>query len=152
MAGSDYDYGDGRGTHARFRRPGALDVAADGVCYVADTGNNAIRRIDPDGTVTTLAGEPRGGDAEGTGPSVGLRWPTGIAAGADGTIWVVDHGNGAVRRIGTHNESHTVLRLSGLRWPVGVAVRSDGALAVTGTALYDLQRPAACLLVTRSVP
>jgi len=147
VAGSIYDYGDGRGPCARFRRPAALDVGADGACYVADTGNNAIRRIDPDGVVTTLAGEPPGGDGDGTGRGIGLRWPTGITVGADDTISVADHGNGAVRRIATDGESHTTLRLSGLRWPVGVALRSEGALVATGTALCDLGHPEACLMV-----
>ena len=147
VAGSIYDYGDGRGPDARFRRPAALDVVADGTCYVADTGNNAIRRIQPDGTVTTLVGEPPGGDGDGTGRDIGLRWPTGIAVGADGTVWIADHGNGTVRRIAAWGESHTMLRLSGLRWPVGVALRSDDTLVVTGTALSDPGRPEACLLV-----
>lgn len=146
VAGSNYDYGDGRGTQARFRRPGALTVDDNGTCWVADTGNNVIRRIDPDGVVTTLAGEPSGGDSDGTGPRIGLRWPTGIAVGADGAVWVADHGNGAVRRVAANGASHTLLRLTGLRWPLHLAFAGDGTLFLTATALNGSYRPEACLM------
>jgi DNA-binding beta-propeller fold protein YncE len=147
VAGSIYDYGDGRGAAARFRRPAALDVDAEGTCYVADTGNNAVRRITPDGAVMTLAGAPPGGNGDGVGVGVGLRWPTGIAAGPGGVVWVADHGNGALRRIGPAGESCTSLRLAGLRWPVSVALRTDGTPVVAGAALYDVHAPEACLMV-----
>ncbi|HZU81146.1 MAG TPA: hypothetical protein VE991_14605, partial [Acidimicrobiales bacterium] len=88
LAGSIYDYGDGHGAAARFRRPAAIDFDDDGVLYVADAGNNAIRAITPDGLVTTVAGSPPGGDNDGLGAEVGLRWPTGIAVDADGSLWV----------------------------------------------------------------
>lgn len=147
VAGSIYDYGDGRGPHARFRRPAALDVDAEGTLCVADTGNNAIRRVAPEGVVTTLAGEPPGGDSDGSGRGVGLRWPTGIAAGADDSVWVADHGNGALRQITAAGESTTEHRLSGLRWPTVVAWRGDGRVVVAGAALYDAHMPEACLMI-----
>jgi glucose/arabinose dehydrogenase len=49
-------YINARGEFARFARPGGIAVAQDGVIFVADTYNNAIRRITSDGAVTTLAG------------------------------------------------------------------------------------------------
>lgn len=147
VAGSIYDYGDGQGAHARFRRPAALDVGADGMLYVADTGNNSLRVITPDGGVTTLAGEPTGGDSDGIGPGIRLRGPTGIAVGHDGVVWVVDHDNGVLRRIDTEGEGETRLRLSGRRWPVAVALRGDGAPVLAIAALYDERAPEACLTV-----
>jgi hypothetical protein len=149
VARSIYDYGDGRGTDAYFRRPTALDVDAEGICYVADTGNNTIRIIDPNGTVTTLAGALPGGDANGVGRDVGLRWPT-IAVGPDGTIWIADHGNGAIRRLGPNRESRSVYRFSGRTWPVSVAWHGNGTLVVSGIALYDLRRPEAWLLMVKA--
>jgi streptogramin lyase len=80
---------------------------------------------------------------------VGLCWPTGIAAGPGGVVWVADHGNGALRRIGPAGESSTSLRLAGLRWPVSVVLLTDGTLVVTGAALYDVHAPEACLMVVR---
>jgi sugar lactone lactonase YvrE len=147
VAGSIYDYGDGHGTHARFRRPAALAVDAEATLYVADTGNNAIRRVDLGGVVTTLAGEPPGGERDGSGRNVGLRWPTGIATGADGSLWVADHGNGALRHITAGGESTTEHRLSGLRWPTAVALRNDGKVVMAGDALYDAHVPQACLMI-----
>jgi sugar lactone lactonase YvrE len=147
IAGSIYDYGDGRGPHARFRRPGALDIDAHGTCYVADTGNNAIRRITPDGEVTTLAGAPPGGDRDGNGGNVGLRWPTGIAAADDGSVWVADHGNGSVRHITAAGKSRTPLKLSGLRWPTVVAMHGTSRVVVAGVALADGHVPETYLMI-----
>jgi len=145
LAGSIYDYGDGRGPGGRFRQPLALDVDADGTCYVADTGNNAVRRIAPDGQVTTVAGSPPGGDADGVGVEVGLRWPTGIAVGHGGHLWVADHGNGAVRRIEQTGVSTTTLRLTGRRWPGAMALTPDGEVVVVAVVLDDVRLPQTCL-------
>ncbi|GEM_PF-1585122 len=145
VAGSIYDYGDGLGREARFRRPEAIDVSHDGTCYVADTGNHAIRRISPNGEVTTVAGEPPGGDCDGVGRGVGLRWPTGIALGADGSIWVADHGNSAVRRIDAQGSSTTMLRRNDECWPAFVARRGT-AVIVAATAASDDHVSQACLV------
>lgn len=150
LAGSIYDYGDGRGPAARFRRPAALDVDAQGSCYVADTGNNAVRRITPDGEVTTLAGSPPGGDSDGVGEDVGLRWPSGLAVGRDGCLFVADYGNGALRRIDPAGASTTCLRLSGRRWPAAVALRPDGEVLVAAVGLDDVRRPRACFFPVES--
>jgi DNA-binding beta-propeller fold protein YncE len=146
LAGSIYDYGEGRGPHGRFRAPLALDVARDGTCYVADTGNNAIRRITPDGEVTTLAGAPPGGDRDGPGADVGLRSPTGLALGPNGDLWVADQGNGALRRIDPSGTSTTALRFSGRRFPVAVASAPRDTVVVAAVLLDDLRFPQVCLI------
>lgn len=51
-------YVDGPGTSARFNNPGGLAFDAAGNLYIADTGNNAIRKMAPDGTVSTVIGKP----------------------------------------------------------------------------------------------
>ncbi len=145
LAGSLYDYGDGRGAGARFRRPEAVTVDGDGICYVADTGNHTIRRITPDGHVTTLAGSPLGGDRDGVGTEARLRWPTGLAMGPDGDLWVADHGNGTLRRIERDGATTTSLRLSARRWPVAVAAL-HGAMVVAAVVFDDPGRPETCLV------
>lgn len=135
LAGSIYDFSDGMGPRARFRRPGAVDLDDEGTLYVADTGNDAIRKVFPDGEVQTIAGLPPGGDADGQGSGVGLRWPTGIAVDVVRSLWVADHGNGVVRHLSPTGDSTTQLRLSGLRWPTALALGDDGKLYVGGDAL-----------------
>ena len=49
---------DGKGSDARFKFPEGIAVSEAGIIYVADTDNNTIRKITPDGNVTTLAGTP----------------------------------------------------------------------------------------------
>jgi DNA-binding beta-propeller fold protein YncE len=75
-------------------------VAVDGAgrIYVADTGNHRIRRIDPDGTVSTVAGGQRG-FADGPPASARFDKPVDLAIGLDGTLFVVDQGNHSVRAL-----------------------------------------------------
>ncbi len=145
-AGSSYDYGDGQGRAARFRQPLGVAIAADGSCYVADTGNNAIRRVAPDGAVTTLAGSPPGGDADGIGAEVALRWPTSLASGRHGELWVVDYGNGALRLIEHDGASETLFRLTGRRRPLAVALAPGGGVLVAIEVPGDAGRPRTCLI------
>lgn len=139
VAGSIYDYGNGRGPHARFRRPSALDVDPEGTVYIADTGNNALRRLFPDGEVTTLAGSPPGGRRDGPGAVAGFHWPSGIAAGAGGSTWVADYGNSALRWVSSSGDATTVLEVPGLAWPTTVAALPEGG-AVVGVAGLDGER------------
>ena len=69
LAGGRRGFADGRGAAAAFDTPSHLAVGPDGALYVADTGNHAIRRVTPDGEVSTIAGDgtPGGGDGPGAG-------------------------------------------------------------------------------------
>jgi len=105
IAGSLGDLGaaDGVGAAARFAFPGGLTHDAAGNVYVADTNNNTIRRIAPDGTVTTLAGGSanNGGNTDGTGSAARFQGPTGMAIGPDGDLYVADTTNDRIRRVTT---------------------------------------------------
>jgi len=90
---------DGVDTAARFNLPEALAVDATGNIYVADAGNDAIRKITPDGTVTTLAGNGSAGSANGTGKSASFNSPFGIAVDGSGNVYVSDSGNNLIRKI-----------------------------------------------------
>jgi sugar lactone lactonase YvrE len=99
LAGSSEGWRDGIGSEAQFSTPSGLAVAPDGALIVADTGNNAIRRVESDGRVTTVAGGAGRGRADGTGTSATFDAPVGVAVGPDGTIYVADTYNDCIRAI-----------------------------------------------------
>ncbi len=90
---------DGAALQARFREPDGLAVDAAGHVYVADHGNYAVRRIRTDGFVETIAGMGMPGRNLGLVPEARLNGPTGLGIGTNGTLFVVDGGNHAVRRL-----------------------------------------------------
>jgi serine/threonine protein kinase len=82
---------DGPGSYARFRDPHGVAVDSAGNVYVADTGNNTIRKINSFGMVTTLAGMAgRAGDADGTGNNARFSNIQSVAIGDHGNIYVLD--------------------------------------------------------------
>lgn len=82
-------YLNGTGTAARFNGPLAVAVDAMGNTYVADSGNHVVRKINPSGNVTTLAGQVGVcGNADGTGTAASLCSPTSIAVDKDGNVFV----------------------------------------------------------------
>jgi DNA-binding beta-propeller fold protein YncE len=82
---------DGTGASARFRNPSGIDVGPDGRVYVVDTGNRAVRTIDPTtGTVSTLVGAPDRGFADGPIASAGFDTPSDVAVASDGTVYVIE--------------------------------------------------------------
>ena len=93
-------YADGRGPAARFYQPSGTACSASGDLYVADCNYNTIRKITPDGLVTTVAGDANvRGSADGPGPVARFNVPGSLALGADGTLYVSDAGNYTVRKI-----------------------------------------------------
>ncbi|MCX7680782.1 MAG: NHL repeat-containing protein [Anaerolineae bacterium] len=92
-------YVDGKGTEARFNSPSGIAVDAQGNVYVADTANHRVRKITPDGMVTTLAGSGQPGNADGPATEAQFRAPEGVAVDAKGNVYVADTGNHRVRKI-----------------------------------------------------
>jgi len=91
---------DGNGDSARFWNPQGLTVDRAGNIYVADTGNNLIRKITPMGEVTTVAGLPGvSGTADGVGKEARFNGPGGITVDRAGNIYVADTNNHAIRKI-----------------------------------------------------
>ncbi len=94
----------GAGTAARFSSPRGLALDPAGNLHVADTGNHTLRRIDPAGVVSSVAGSPgASGTAEGTGTTARFLAPGALAGDPDGiNYYVADTGNHTVRRATAH--------------------------------------------------
>jgi sugar lactone lactonase YvrE len=91
---------DGVGTNALFSVPVALAVDSAGNVYVADYGNNLIRRVSPLGVVTTLAGSPGlSGSENGVNTGATFFHPSGIAVDDATNLYVADTGNDLIRKI-----------------------------------------------------
>jgi hypothetical protein len=114
-AGTNVGYADGVGEQAHFNNPNGTAVDSAGNIYVADTGNNLIRKITPAGLVTTLAGDiydltnggytaaefvqPNAGFADGLGSAAQFDYPCGIAVDGSGNVYVADVNNNLIRKI-----------------------------------------------------
>ena len=135
---------DGLGDAARFSAPHSLALDVQGNRYVADRGNHTIRKITPDGAVTTLAGSAgESGFADGSGAAARLNGPSGVAVDSHGTVYVADYFNHAIRRISSLG---VVTTLAGnadasggadgsgaaarFGYPTGIAVDKSGTLFV----------------------
>lgn len=83
-------FADGKGSKARFRRAAGIDVDKDGNVYVADQWNRAIRKVTPDGVVTTVAGNGRDEHVDGPALEASFRQPTGVAVGPNNDLYIMD--------------------------------------------------------------
>lgn len=99
---------DGIGIAASFDHPYGLAVDNAGNVYVADTGNNKIRKITPSGVVTTLAGNGISGSNDGRGTTSSFNLPFGLTVSVSGDVYVADSGNNRVRKINSAGEVITV--------------------------------------------
>ncbi len=122
----------------RFDSPSGVAVTTTGDRFIADTENHVIRKVDPSGNVTTVAGVfGVAGSADGTGPAARFNGPTGIVA--DGTIlFISDTGNHTIRRmVSTSGVVTTIAGTPGTEGlsdnpagPANVLFRSPGAITV----------------------
>jgi hypothetical protein len=115
-------FADGPAGAALFHSPSGITAGPDGTVYVADTNNNRVRKVAPDGTVTTFAGSGTAGYADGPASSAQFAFPTGVAVDSGGVVYVADHNNSRVRKVAPDG---TVTTLAGS----GVAGYADGPAA-----------------------
>jgi sugar lactone lactonase YvrE len=145
IAGGKEGFADGPGAQAMFNTPSGIAIDAQGNLYVADTGNNAIRKVAPDGTVSTLAGSGVAGTADGKGREAQFNGPVGVAVGEDGVVYVADTYNDAIRRIAPDGTVSTIAGnglpgdadgpalKAGFDTPCALLLDADGALLIADT-------------------
>jgi sugar lactone lactonase YvrE len=148
---------DGTGTNAQFRYPSGLAVDHSNNIYVADSGNNTIRKLTLTGTnwsVSTLAGlAGYAGNTDGTGNAARFNDPQGVAVDSAGNVYVADGNNNSIRKL---TPPGVVTTLAGsaasagsadgtgiaaqFNYPSGIAVDGSGNIYVADTDNDTLRR------------
>lgn len=163
--GSTGSSGDGGpATQASLGRPIGVAVGLDGSIYIADTGNNRVRKVGTDGIITTVAGNGSPDSSGDGGPATqaGLHAPIRLAVGPDGSIYIVGGNSYAggppsdnrVRKVGTDGIITTVAgngssgysgdggsaTQASLNSPFGVAIGPDGSIYFSDLFNYCVRK------------
>ena len=165
---------DATGTDARFNQPTGVAVGPEGDIYVADSANDAVRRISTDGAVTTLSGTAgSGGSTDGTGSAALFRQPYGLAIDSGGNLYVADFGNNSIRKVTQQGTTTTLAGAEGtstatntlgepapaghadgtgaaasFNQPTGIAIDGSGNLYVSDTGNDTIRKVTAAGVVT----
>jgi DNA-binding beta-propeller fold protein YncE len=142
----------------QFNNPMGIVIDAEGNIYVADTGNNRIRKISFDASgnkiITTIAGGPAAGSTDGSGTSSRFNGPQGLALDSNGNLYVADTGNNTIRTINLTSGDVTTLAGSAgtsgsddgtgsaatFNRPTGLAVDANGNVYVTDTGNHTIRK------------
>lgn len=142
LAGRNRGFGDAKGENASFNVPFGLAIDGNGNLFVADKNNHAIRKITPDGTVTTIAGKGSAGAVNGNVANATFNHPSGLAVDGNGNIYVADQDNHMIRKIATDGTVTTLAgsltqgsadgngAAAGFYYPSGIAIDGGGNLFV----------------------
>jgi len=136
----------GAATQAALNAPFGMATTKDGSLYIAEWNGNVIRKVDPEGIITTVAGDGQPGYTGDGGPAAQARLhtPGGLAVGPDGSLYIADIDNHAIRKISPDGIITTVAGIgrggysgdderatdAALREPRDVAVGPDGSLYI----------------------
>ncbi|MBI6545598.1 MAG: hypothetical protein HY692_02315, partial [Cyanobacteria bacterium NC_groundwater_1444_Ag_S-0.65um_54_12] len=143
---------DGVGNAARFNEPYEVAIDSQRNIYVADMTGCRIRKILPDGTVSTLAGNGVPDLVDGSGLAASFRYPYGLVADASGDVYVADRGNSCIRKVspggavttlaGTNVQGYVDGDGSNARFssPYGITLASDGNLYVADPGIERIRR------------
>ena len=131
----------GPAVQAQLRGPTGVAVDGAGAVYFADRDNHRIRRVDPSGTITTIAGTGERGFGGDGGPAVQaqLRGPTGVAVDGAGAVYFADRINDRIRRV---DPSGAITTIAGTVDALGASWAADeeGALYFAGGADHRIRR------------
>ena len=161
LAGSTQGFSDGVGSAAQFSSPHDVAVDAAGNVYVADRDNQRIRKITPDGNVSTLAGLTQG-FADGVGSAARFFNPHGLAwDAAQGRLLIADTYNYRVRAADVITGNVTTLAGSAtqgvadgpvataqLRWVTDIAVDSSGNIFLCDSSSHKIRKLSASNVVS----
>ena len=152
LAGGSEGFADGAGPSASFNTPSALALGPDGNLYVADTGNNRIRKITPDGMVSTVAGNGNAGYVDGPAATAQFNGPIGLTVSSSGDIYVADTYNDVIRMITTEGQVTTIAgggipgyadgeqKLALFDTPSGIIVVENSSLIIADTGNRRLRK------------
>ena len=160
---------DGAGSAARFNNPSGITVDGGGNLYVTDCNNDTIRKITSAGVVTTIAGlAGTWGANDGAGAGALFFQPAGISLDGSGNLYIVDSGNGVIRKLspsGTNWTSSTVAGTDNtvgasdgagaaaqFNYPTGVAVNSAGYVFVADSGNNTIRTTKAIATMTWPAP
>lgn len=134
---------DGLKDHASFWRPCGLAIDGNDNVYVADRSNNAVRKVTPNGEVTTILKGNSPGDVGGT--KIKISSPNSVAVDALGNVLVADTANHTIKKVSPEGEvaiiagsncrgySDSTASEALLNYPMGVAVGPDGTIYIADT-------------------
>jgi sugar lactone lactonase YvrE len=138
LAGASEGFADGADAQASFHTPSGLAIDVAGNLYVADTGNNRIRKVTPEGVVSTIAGEGTAGYVDGPSGQARLNGPIGVAVDEAGNVYIADTYNDRIRKISIDGQ---VTTLAGeFDTPCGIVVAGDGSVIVADTGNNQLRK------------
>ena len=101
-------FADGKGEDARFQAPYGLVARADGKIIVADSGNDRLRLVSLDGTVTSIVGDGTFGTGDGAALTAHLNGPVDVAIDTAGILYVSDAGGHRIRRVDASGQVTTL--------------------------------------------
>jgi YD repeat-containing protein len=164
----------GPATEALLYAPRSMAIGPDGSLFIADSNNFRIRRVGTDGIITTVAGTGASGYSGEGGPATAamLNWPSCVAVGPDGSLFIADSGSGStdwthdrIRRVGPDGIITTIAgtgasgfggdgglpTAAGLYDPRGLALAPDGSLYIADRGNLRIRRVAPSVVASSEV-
>jgi hypothetical protein len=147
----------GPATAAQLYSPAGIAVDSSGNLYIADLNNHCIRKVNPAGVISTVAGTGVAGyNGEGTATAQNLYFPAGLALDAADDLYIADMGNNRVRKLavrtgqlstvagdgfyGYYGEDGQPATRASLAWPADVALDLQGNLYIADTENHRIRK------------